>query len=576
MTDAVGLMAGKRGLIMGVANDRSIAWGIASVLSRHGAELAFTYQDETFLKRVRPLAESVGSDIVLPCDVSDLRNIWSAFDDFEKKWESIDFVIHAIAYSDREELKGKYLDTTRENFLRTLGISCFSFTSVAKRAVDMMNNGGSLVTLTYFGSKYVVPHYNVMGVAKAALEASVRYLATDLGRDGIRVNAISSGPMRTLAGSGISSARYVYKWSQENAPLRRRLELQEVGTAALYLVSDLSSAVTGEIHHVDCGFNVVGMKLVGGGPAGDGAEGPGDRPATPPAAAGETGPRQVSTGHDETVDQARDVHDKTIRFARDAYEEVVQHARNAYDDVVRHARGAYDEVVRHGHYGEVVERARTGYDEAVKRARKAYDEALRKAREAGEAAIDHIRTIVGEPKFRDNFEVADRKSEYAYEDLLRCAHGELFGPGNARLPLPPLLMFDRIAHISDKGGMHGAGEIVAELDIAEDIWFFDSHFESDPVMPGCFGLDAMWQLLGFYLGWIGAPGNGRALGVGEVKFTGTVLPSAKKITYRVAIKRIIRRQLVLGIADAVMAVDGRDIYEAKNLRVGLFTSTESF
>ena len=438
----------------------------------------------------------------------------------------------------------------------------------------MMNGGGSLITLTYLGSERVVPHYNVMGVAKAALEASVRYLAADLGRDDIRVNAISSGPMRTLAGSGISSARYIYKWSQENAPLRRSLELREVGAAALYLVSDLSSAVTGEVHHVDCGYNIVGMKAAGGGPAEDSAESPGDRPLA--AAGGETGPRRVSTGHAETDDRAREIYDETIQHARAAYEEVVRHARNAHDDVVRHARSAYDEIVKHGNYSEVVERARTGYDEVVTRARKAYDDALREAREAGEAAIDRIRTLVGEPKFRDDFEVAGRKSEYGYADLLRCAHGELFGPGNARLPLPPLLMFDRIVHVSDEGGKYGKGEIVASLDIAEDIWFFDSHFESDPVMPGCFGLDAMWQLLGFYMGWIGAAGRGRALGVGEVKFTGQVLPSAKNVTYRVAIKRIILRRLVLGIADAVMAVDGRDIYEAKDLRVGLFASTDGF
>ncbi|MCH7932089.1 MAG: SDR family oxidoreductase, partial [Proteobacteria bacterium] len=221
MGDSVALMAGKRGLVMGVANKRSIAWGVASALGRHGAELAFTYQDETILKRVRPLAASLGSDIVLPCDVSDQDSIDAVFAALVERWGDLDFVVHAIAYSDREELDGKYLDTTRDNFARTLDISCYSFTAVAKAAAPLMNNGGSLVTLTYAGSGRVMPNYNVMGVAKAALEASVRYLAVDLGGEGVRVNALSAGPMRTLAGSAISSARYIYNWSQQNSPLRR-------------------------------------------------------------------------------------------------------------------------------------------------------------------------------------------------------------------------------------------------------------------------------------------------------------------------------------------------------------------
>lgn len=253
-------MAGKRGLIMGVANDHSIAWGIARMLAGHGAELAFTYQDEALLKRVRPLAETTGEDpILLPCDVSSDAGLDAVFDKLAAAWGSLDFVVHAIAYSDKEELKGEYLDTTRANFARTLDISCYSFTAVAQRAARLMADGGSLVTLTYAGAGRVMPSYNVMGVAKAALEASVRYLATDLGRRGIRVNAISAGPMRTLAGAAVGGARFVYKWQGENAPLRRNITLEDVGGAGLYLLSDLSAGVTGEVHFVDSGYNVVGM-----------------------------------------------------------------------------------------------------------------------------------------------------------------------------------------------------------------------------------------------------------------------------------------------------------------------------
>jgi enoyl-[acyl-carrier protein] reductase I len=260
MTEGTGLMAGKRGLIMGVANDHSIAWGIADMLARHGATLAFTYQDEALLKRVRPLAESVGEDpILLPCDVSSDADLDAVFDKLAGKWGSLDFVVHAVAYSDKEELKGEYLDTTRANFAQTLDISCYSFTAVAQRAARLMNEGGSLITLTYAGAERVMPSYNVMGVAKAALEASVRYLATDLGRRGIRVNAISAGPMRTLAGAAIGGARFVYKWQGENSPLRRNITLEDVGGAGLYLLSDLSTGVTGEVHFVDSGYNVIGM-----------------------------------------------------------------------------------------------------------------------------------------------------------------------------------------------------------------------------------------------------------------------------------------------------------------------------
>ena len=246
---------------MGVANDHSIARGIADHLHRHGAELAFTYQGESLGRRVQPLAESVGSSIVVPCDVSEQYSVNEAFDQVTEIWPKLDFVVHAIAYSDKEELKDRYIDTSRENFLNTLDISCYSFTAVAQRAARSMNEGGSLLTLTYDGSQRVMPNYNVMGVAKAALEASVRYLAADLGSAGIRGNAISAGPMRTLAGSAIGSARFVFKWQGENAPLRRNVSLEDVGGAGVYILSDLSSAVTGEVHYVDSGYNVVGMAM---------------------------------------------------------------------------------------------------------------------------------------------------------------------------------------------------------------------------------------------------------------------------------------------------------------------------
>ena len=253
------LMAGKRGLIMGVANDRSIAWGLADALHGQGAELAFTYQGETFERRVRPLADSVGSDLVFSCDVEQESDVAATFEGLGKAWNSLDFVVHAIAFSDKEELKGRYLDTSRQNFARTLAISCYSFTSVARRAAGLMTGGGSLLTLTYLGAERVTPNYNVMGVAKAALEASVRYLAVDLGNRGIRVNAISAGPMRTLAGAAIADARFVYRWSRDHAPLARNVLLEEVGSSGLYLLSDLAHGVTGEIHHVDAGYNKIGI-----------------------------------------------------------------------------------------------------------------------------------------------------------------------------------------------------------------------------------------------------------------------------------------------------------------------------
>jgi enoyl-[acyl-carrier protein] reductase I len=259
---AAALMAGKKGLIMGVANDRSIAWAISKAAHAHGAELAFTYQGEALLKRVTPLASSIGSDVILPCDVSDEPSVDAVFQAISKKWGKLDFVVHAIAYSDKDELKGQYVDTTLENFQRTMLISCYSFTSIARRAAALMPDGGSLLTLTYAGSERVMPHYNVMGVAKAALEASVRYLAEDLGRQKIRVNALSAGPMKTLAASGIGDFRYILKWNEYNSPLRRNVTNEDVGGAGLYLVSDLSSGVTGETHHVDCGYNIVGMKAV--------------------------------------------------------------------------------------------------------------------------------------------------------------------------------------------------------------------------------------------------------------------------------------------------------------------------
>ena len=253
------LMKGKRGLIMGVANDHSIAWGIASMLVTHGAEVAFTYQGEAFGRRVKPLAESVGSKLVLSCDVEDPSTIDAAFATISDEWGSLDFVVHAIAYSDKSELRGRYADTTRDNFVRTMLISCFSFTEVAQRAAPMMAEGGSLLTLTYSGSTRVIPNYNVMGVAKAALESSVRYLAADFGCAGVRVNAISAGPMRTLAGAGITDARVMFNYQKQHAPLGRSVQLDEVGGAALYLLSDLSTGVTGEIHFVDSGYNIISM-----------------------------------------------------------------------------------------------------------------------------------------------------------------------------------------------------------------------------------------------------------------------------------------------------------------------------
>lgn len=254
------LMAGKRGVIMGVANRNSIAWAIASACAAQGAEMAFTYQGEALGKRVRPLAESVGSSLVLPCDVGDDVAIDATFDEVEKVWGKIDFVVHAIGWADKQYLRGRYVDTPREAFLTALDISCFSFTAVARRASAMMNPGGSLLTLTYLGAERVMPHYNVMGVAKAALETSVRYMAVDLGRDGIRVNGISAGPIMTLAANGIGDFRYILRWNQLNAPLERNVSLQDVGGSGLYFLSDLSSGVTGEIHHVDCGYNIIGMK----------------------------------------------------------------------------------------------------------------------------------------------------------------------------------------------------------------------------------------------------------------------------------------------------------------------------
>ncbi len=259
MSEDQGFMAGKRGLIMGVANERSIAWGIASKVHSQGAKLAFTFQGNALEKRVRPLADSVGSDIVLPCDVTDDASVDAVFATIEEQWGGLDFLVHAIAYSDKEELKGKYLNTSRDNFVRSLDISCYSFTAIAQRAVPLMKNGGSLLTLTYYGAERVMPHYNVMGVAKAALEASVRYLAADLGERDIRVNAISAGPIKTLAASGIGDFRYILKWNEFNSPLHRNVTIGQVGGAALYLLSDLSSGVTGEVHHVDSGYHVVGM-----------------------------------------------------------------------------------------------------------------------------------------------------------------------------------------------------------------------------------------------------------------------------------------------------------------------------
>jgi enoyl-[acyl-carrier protein] reductase I len=262
MTNSNGLMAGKRGLIMGVANDRSIAWGIAKQVADAGAELAFTYQGEALQKRVQPLAQSVNSDLVLPCDVTDEGSVDAVFKTLAERWGKLDFVLHAIAFSDKDELKGQYLNTSSGNFARTMDISCYSFTAIAQRAAALMEGAGSLVTLSYYGAEKVTPHYNVMGVAKAALEASVRYLAVDLGKRNIRVNAISAGPMKTLAASGIGDFRYILKWNEYNSPLKRNVTLEDVGKSGLYLLSDMSSGVTGEIHHVDCGYHVVGMKAV--------------------------------------------------------------------------------------------------------------------------------------------------------------------------------------------------------------------------------------------------------------------------------------------------------------------------
>jgi enoyl-[acyl-carrier protein] reductase I len=255
-----GLMQGKRGLIMGLANDRSLAWGISKALAEHGAELAFAYQGEALGKRVRPLAEQLGADFLIECDVSDMADIDRAFEELKARWETIDFVVHAIGYSDKNELRGKFVDTSLENFLNTMNISAYSFVAVTQRARAMMRPGGSVLTLSYYGAEKVIPHYNVMGVAKAALETSVKYLAMDLGPEGIRVNAISAGPIKTLAASGIGDFRYILKWNEYNSPLRRNVTIEDVGGAALYLLSNLASGVTGEIHHVDAGYNVVGMK----------------------------------------------------------------------------------------------------------------------------------------------------------------------------------------------------------------------------------------------------------------------------------------------------------------------------
>jgi enoyl-[acyl-carrier protein] reductase I len=254
------LMAGKRGLILGVANNRSIAWGIAKAVASQGADVALTYQGDALKKRVEPLAAELGSSLVLHCDVTDKTSVDNVFSEIQSKWGRLDFVVHAIAYSDKNELDGRYVDTSETNFTQTMLVSCFSLTALAQRAEKLMTNGGSIITLTYYGAEKVMPHYNVMGVAKAALEASVRYLAADLGKGGIRVNAISAGPIKTLAASGISDFRYILKWNEYNSPLRRTVSIEEVGGAALYLLSDLSRGVTGEIHHVDAGYHVQGMK----------------------------------------------------------------------------------------------------------------------------------------------------------------------------------------------------------------------------------------------------------------------------------------------------------------------------
>lgn len=254
------LLSGKKGLIMGVANDRSLAWGIAKAAAEHGAEMAFTFQGEALEKRVRPLAEEAGSDLILACDVTDAASMDGTFQTLADRWGRLDFLVHAIGFSDKNELRGRYVDTSPENFAMTMNVSCYSFTAVAQRAEKMMDNGGSLLTLTYFGAEKVMPHYNIMGVAKAALETSVRYMAKDLGPRGIRVNAISAGPIKTLAASGIGDFRYILKWNELNAPLKRNVTIDDVGGAGVYLLSDLAAGVTGEIHHVDAGYNVIGMK----------------------------------------------------------------------------------------------------------------------------------------------------------------------------------------------------------------------------------------------------------------------------------------------------------------------------
>ncbi len=262
MSNSTGLMAGKRGLIMGVANDRSIAWGIARAAADAGAELAFTYQGDALKRRVVPLAQSIDCDFVMPCDVTDEASINDLFAEIERKWGKLDFVIHAIAYADKDELKGRYVDTSAGNFRNSMLISCYSFTAIANRAEPLMTDGGSMVTLTYYGAERVMPHYNVMGVAKAALEASVRYLAVDLGPKNIRVNAISAGPIKTLAASGIGDFRQILRWNELNAPLKRNVTIEQVGNSALFLISHLGEGVTGEILHVDSGYHVVGMKAV--------------------------------------------------------------------------------------------------------------------------------------------------------------------------------------------------------------------------------------------------------------------------------------------------------------------------
>lgn len=262
MSEPSGLLAGKRGLVMGVANDRSIAWGIARAAAREGADLAFTYQGDALKKRVVPLAESIGCDYVMPCDVTDPASMDSVFEDISGRWGGLDFLVHAIAYADKDELKGRYVDTSLENFRRSMQISCYSFTAIARRAEPLMTDGGSMLTLTYYGAERVMPHYNVMGVAKAALEASVRYLAVDLGPKNIRVNAVSAGPIKTLAASGIGDFRYILKWNELNSPLKRNVTIDQVGNSALYLISHLGEGVTGEVLHVDSGYHVVGMKAV--------------------------------------------------------------------------------------------------------------------------------------------------------------------------------------------------------------------------------------------------------------------------------------------------------------------------